>query len=201
MKRFFIFSILFLLLFTASCQIKDHTIQAKKGPLLTKLSQDSADMEAYPGIITPHPSIEDLSGYPEPIANPLLPIDQLPSIPTAVIPQPGKGSISGVLFSFTNHMLVPKTTYYLTLGWGEDKTEPPPGFSGPNSRNGDIIGISDEFGNISLDAIPPGTYYLAVESAMNWVAAVNSDLNPTLRPIIVEANKKVELGIIYLSWP
>lgn len=201
MKRFFLPLILIILLFS-SCNVQYNAHLMKKGAFFSSQTPQSPGIiEAYPGFLNPQSSQKAWSGYPAPIEDPILPLDQLPSVPTAVMPQPGKGSISGVLFSFTNHMIVPKTFYYLTPGWGTDKSQPPPGFSGPNIKNGDIIGRSDEKGQISLDAVSPGTYFLVVESGMNWVAGVNSDLNPTLRPIIVEADKKSELGIIYLSWP
>lgn len=202
MKHFFLPLSLIVLFLLLSCNVQPNTQIAKKDSLsISQNSQSPGVMEAYPGFLTPQTSQKPLSGYPNPIEDPIFPLDKLPSVPTAVIPKSGKGSISGVLFSFTNHMIVPKTFFYLTPGWGVDKNQPPAGFSGPDIRNGDISGRSDEKGQISLDAVPPGTYFLVVESGMNWVVGVNSDLNPTLRPIIVEADKKSELGIIYLSWP
>lgn len=115
------------------------------------------------------------------------------------IPEPGKASVSGLLYSFTGKGPIPGTLFYLTpVGELDD---PPNVLVGPRSDQGDIRGISDDKGQIVLNNVPPGNYYLVVWAPYNWILAVESETDATPRLIILEPNQRVNLGIIYLSWP
>jgi len=118
----------------------------------------------------------------------------------APIPEAGKASISGVLYSFTSDGPIPETVLYLTPARGEAK-RPPSILVGPRKELGDIQGVSDDHGQIFLNNIPPGNYYLAVWAPYDWILAVESTTDITPRLIELEPNQREALGIIYLSWP
>ena len=123
--------------------------------------------------------------------------------PTLEVPLPesGKASVGGVLYTYTGHGPIPGTTFYLTLARGDAEPRPPAVFTGPEAEAGDILGTSDEGGWISLNNIPPGKYYLAVWAPYNWIIADESDVDRTPRLITLEADQQLDLGRIYLSWP
>jgi hypothetical protein len=152
------------------------------------------------------------SGYPAPLNNAIegypgsdviiKPGAGVPTPPTtAPDPEPGKASISGVLYSFTSDLVLADTQFYLTLGWGEDHTSQPLSFIGPMEEIGDIFLKSDMDGYFYINNIPPGNYYLAVMAPYNWAAAVISDTNVNLRLIQLKEGDKVQLGVVYVSWP
>ena len=119
----------------------------------------------------------------------------------APVPEEGKASVTGVLYTFSGHGPIPKTVFYLTPAVGKEKRNPPSIFVGPRKEHGDIQGMSDAQGRIFLNNIPPGNYYLAVWAPYNWILAVESESDPTPRLIVLEPNQRANLGIIYLSWP
>jgi len=114
-------------------------------------------------------------------------------------PGPGKAAISGVLYTFTGKGPIPGTLFYLTPAG--DQSTPPPALMGIREENKDVSGQSDNQGRIVLNNIPPGRYYLAVWAPYNWILAVESDADSTPRLIVLEPNQRVNLGVIYLSWP
>lgn len=124
---------------------------------------------------------------------------EIPSeVPT---PQEGKAAVSGVLYTFTGKGPVPGTVFYLTPAKGEDN-RPPVAYTGPNEEAGDVAGQSNEKGQIALNNIPPGSYYLVVWAPYNWVMAVESDVDMTTpRLIQLSADQKQNLGKIYVGWP
>jgi hypothetical protein len=131
-----------------------------------------------------------------------IPVNELPQAPqNAPDPQKGLAAISGVVFSYTTSILVPQTMVYLTQGWGSDKTQSPPAFLGPNKSNGDISATTNNKGELFMDNIPPGNYFLAVSAPYNWSEAITSPKDNKPRLIIVKADNKYVLGIIYISWP
>jgi hypothetical protein len=72
---------------------------------------------------------------------------------------------------------------------------------GIQEENKDVSGQSDNQGRIVLNNIPPGRYYLAVWAPYNWILAVESASDSTPRLIVLEPDQRVNLGVIYLSWP
>lgn len=120
-------------------------------------------------------------------------------IPDPPIPQPGKASISGLLYSFTGAGPIPGTLYYLTPA--KEQGSPPVILVGPREDEGDIRGVSGDQGQIVLNNIPPGSYYLVVWAPYNWILAVESELNMTPRLITLKPNQRLNLGIVYVPWP
>lgn len=125
-------------------------------------------------------------------------VDEFPVSPTAPSPQPGKGAISGVIFSANARFVIPETTIYLVSGIGEKK-EPPVILLGP-SRD-DMLIKSDINGEFKKDDIIPGTYYLVISSPpYDWALGYK---NLNLEPVVVSisANEKIDLGIVFVYWP
>lgn len=126
-----------------------------------------------------------------------------PPEPPAEAPPPiqGKASISGVVYSYTIARIVPKTLFYLTPAVGEGQNLMPTLLIGPEEQNGDIHGTTNLLGQINLDDVPPGNYYLIVWAPYNWSIAENSPSEQ--RPRLIELNQgdSKALGILYVSWP
>jgi len=122
----------------------------------------------------------------------------IPTEPPA--PAAGKASLTGILYSYSGHAPIPETIFYLTPAVGETKQHPPLVFVGPREEQGDIQGISDTEGQIFLNDIPPGNYFLAVWAPYNWILAAESDTDPTPRLIVLEPDQREDLGTVYVSW-
>jgi hypothetical protein len=133
------------------------------------------------------PSAEDRPGH-------VLPLE-------APTPQPGRASLSGVLYSFTMSRTVPGTAFYLTPAVGDARNEPPSILSGPRPGQSNLQGQSDDSGRIVLDSVPPGKYYLAVWAPYSWVLAARSDSDVEPQLISLENGQRLNLDVIYLSWP
>jgi len=125
--------------------------------------------------------------------------DLLSLIPDPPVPEPGKASISGLLYSISGKGPIPSTLYYLTPS--KEPDTPPNILVGPRDEEGDVRGTSDDQGRIVLNNIPPGSYYLAVWAPYNWVLAVESETDMTPRSINLQVNQQVNLGVVYLPWP
>jgi hypothetical protein len=130
---------------------------------------------------------------------------RVPGLPIAPkeapLPAEGKASISGVLYSYTIPVVVPGTLFYLTRASGSDKRSISPIITGVHTEAGDISGMSGDEGQISLNDIPPGNYFLVVWAPYNWVPADVSPTNQSARLIELAAGQREPLGIVYLSWP
>lgn len=160
---------------------------------------------------TPTNEIVQLGAYPSPIGSSAYPMTDggqgsplliTPNPPReAAQPEPGKGSISGTLYSPLEKMVIPDTQFYLTAGWGDNKNEVPPVFVGPQVDKGDIDLRSDSQGNFSINNIPPGNYYLAVWAPFTWDIAQVSDKDTKPLLLEIKADQKYVLGIVNVSWP
>lgn len=150
---------------------------------------------SFPASMEPTPATELSREAPSPVQGEPL------SAPSQDPPEPGSGkaAISGVLYTFTGKGPIPGTLFYLTPAG--DQSTPPPALMGIREENKDVSGQSDSQGRIVLNNIPPGRYYLAVWAPYNWIIAVESDTNPTPRLIVLEPDQRLDLGMIYLSWP
>ena len=164
-------------------------------------TDNPANLEAaYP---TPQEPMS-MEGYPSPVVNTriILKSGELPVAPTTVPdPEEGKGSISGVIFSFTTNTLLAETNFYLTSGIGEDKKIFPSVFFGPQPQNGDVTGRTNDKGEFYLNNVPPGNYYFVVEAPYNWAIALVKAEDSDPRLIVVEKSTKQMLGIMFVSWP
>ena len=191
-----------LMLLISSCSSTAVPTVPTQGPTAVANLTPTSNLD-YPAPITTQP--ENANAYPMPGGQTRItpfPTGQIPTAPSDA-PQPdnGKASISGTIFSFTTSMVVPKTFYYLTPGWGPQKIDPPPALVGPNEKNGDISAYTDETGQIFLNNIPPGNYYLAVSAPYSWSVAEISPTDNKPKLITLAANQKYPLGVIYVSWP
>ena len=129
-------------------------------------------------------------------------VGELPGAPmSAPEPEPGKASISGIFFSYTIRQTIPETAFYLTSGIGPDQREMPPILIGPRSEKGDISGRSSPDGQIALNAIAPGCYYLVVWAPYNWAVAQVSETDNSPLLLELSADQARQLGVIFLSWP
>ena len=147
-------------------------------------------------------SENNIISYPGPTDETIAPEDiKLIQFEDIHTPEPGKGAIGGVLYSFTVNFLLPGTRYYLTPSVGDDENSFFPILVGPIEENGDISGITDVNGYLNLSNINPGNYFLIVEAPYNWSVAVNSPTDQEPYLITVLENEKKALGILYVSWP
>ena len=127
----------------------------------------------------------------------------LPAAPSDVpAPLPGKAAISGVLYSFNSSQIVPGTLFYLTKAVGDDKQSMPFVLIGPNDEAGDIRGQSDAKGQFTLNAVPPGSYFLIIwNPPYDWEPGVISGEDHTPRLIQLSADEKKQLGVVFVSSP
>lgn len=125
-----------------------------------------------------------------------------PQPPTPPSPQPGKASVSGILYTFTGNAPIPGTIFYLTPAKEEDNgPRPPMVLVGPHEDQGDYRGTSGPHGEFTINDIEPGNYYLAVWAPYTWVLAINSPSDFTPRLIQLSPNDQINLGLVYVSWP
>lgn len=154
----------------------------------------------------PESPLTTLNGK-EIVANPAYPIDRaalvnLVNNTTAPPPQEGMASVSAVLYSYGLNNAIAGTYAYLTPAEEIEGTPVPPTvFFGPRPENGDVGMETTLQGQFLLDNVPPGNYYLLVWSFADWPAAYWSpdDALPAL--ITVAAGDRLNLGLLYVSWP
>jgi hypothetical protein len=143
---------------------------------------------------TAYPSIENTSTP--------LPAGILPVAPQeAIEPEEGMASISGLLYSFAERQVLSGMEYFLLQSQAQSGSEKLPSIVSPDPTRGDIIGKSDNNGNINLNNIPPGKYYLVVWSPMNWSLAQVSEEDTTPLVLDLKDGSRIPLGIIYISLP
>jgi hypothetical protein len=129
-------------------------------------------------------------------------ITQLAEETKAPAPQEGMASLSGVLYSPVVNRIIPGTQYYLTPAI-EDNGQLfiPSMFVGPKEERGDVAGTTNEKGQLMLDNIPPGNYYLAVWTIYNWPLAFGAQEDALPLLITVAAGDQQDLGLLYVEWP
>lgn len=185
MMRRFVFGALLISWLITACAVNTPT-------------PSSSDL-AYP-VALPTSTLSANEAYPTfratPILTPVAPMEAPP-------PQPGKGSISGVLYAYAGVTGVLRgTTFYLTPAIGEDKRQIPPFLYGPDTNQGDIISITaDDTGFFALDNVPPGNYFIVVWAPLNWIPAEVSPTVNQARIVEVTEGGQNALGVLYLAWP
>lgn len=118
---------------------------------------------------------------------------------TPPTPVPGKASICGFLTAlYMNLSPIPQTPFYFMAVSDQDKE---PVLINPRLEAGDILGLSDSYGRIMLDNLPPGAYHLVVWAPYGWAFAVKSLDDPTPRMFFFSPNQRYILGLIYVQWP
>lgn len=120
---------------------------------------------------------------------------------TAPVPETGKASVSGMLYTYTGKGPIPGTIFYLTPAVGDSGTELPIAFYGPHAENGDFGGTTDANGCFEINGITPGNYYIAIWAPYNWLIAEESEANPVPRLITLSADESLPLGYLYVAWP
>lgn len=129
-------------------------------------------------------------------------ITQLAQETKASPPQAGMASLSGVLYSPKVNRIIPGTQFYLTPAIEEDgQSYIPTMFVGPKEDRGDIAGFTNEKGQLMLDNIPPGNYYLAVWSAYDWLLAFGGATDELPLLLTLEDGAQRDLGLLYVDWP
>jgi len=202
----FTFAFCAAIIFSAGCTNKQGSTQPTLAPTETGIAYPIENVE------TVYPPLSEGSSNPENIemAYPSLNGDNATPLPIGVVPpapkeapqpDPGKASISGVLYSYTMKQAIPETGFYLLPAVGPEKKGIPSALVAPDASKGAIISRSDAAGNISIKDIPPGNYYLVVWAPMNWTIAQISEQDTT--PMLLELNdgSRTPLGVIYISWP
>jgi hypothetical protein len=116
-----------------------------------------------------------------------------------VIPEKGKAALSGLLYSLNFRRPIPGTAFYL-IPAAADK-QPPEVLFGPRKEKGEILGFSDEQGNILLKDVPPGDYFVAVWAPLNWILAINGPVDENPRLLSLGPDESKALGTISFPWP
>ena len=127
---------------------------------------------------------------------------QLANETKAPAPQEGMASLSGVLYSPGINRIIPGTQFYLTPAIEDNgQLYIPTMFVGPQLDKGDVAGISNEKGQIMLDNIPPGNYYMPVWAIYNWPLAFGAKDDKLPLMITLKAGEQRDLGLLYVEWP
>jgi hypothetical protein len=156
---------------------------------------------AAPPTESPIPTQVPSPQVQSPVATPSS-VEVSPAATPAEIPVPeeGKAAIIGVLYTFSGHGPIPGTAFYLTPALGETN-RPPQVLAGARDEEGDVRGESGPQGQVALNQIPPGSYYLAVWAPYAWILAVESEDDQTPRLITLDPDQRQDLGMIYVAWP
>lgn len=164
----------------------------------------ACDTAPAPAAISTESSPTTPSAYPRPAgsAYPLSPnpIPATTAVPPADVPEPvtGKAALSGILYSVRVKYVLPDTMFYLKR-LAATPSSVLPVLSGP--EEGDYQSKTDPKGYVRLNDVPPGDYYFAVWDAYSWVPAIKSPSDGALLPIHLDANQRLNLGIINVPWP
>lgn len=129
-------------------------------------------------------------------------ITQLAAETKSTPPQKGMAAISGVLYSPKVNRIIPGTQFYLTHAIEDNgQTYIPSMFVGPKVDKGDVAGISNEKGQVFLDNIPPGKYYMPVWTIYDWLLAFGRQDDEMPLLITLEEGEQLDLGLLYVDWP
>lgn len=157
-------------------------------------TQASAQATLQPAVQGPHIEIM--------VPSDLAVITQLAQDTKAPIPKDGMASLSGLLYSPAINRIIPGTQFYLTPAIEDNgQLYIPSMFVGPQVEKGDVLGFSNEKGQIVLDNVPPGNYYMAVWTVYNWPLAFGAQEDNLPLLITVKAGEQRDLGLLYVEWP
>jgi hypothetical protein len=159
--------------------------------------------ESSPRPTTDIPSVADSPLAQSPLPTPLSgsSSSELEVPRDAPVPQAGRAAVSGVLYSIAGKGPVPETLFYITPARGDSGQALPVVLDGPHDEDGDIKGTSDKKGWIALSDVPPGSYFLVVWAPYSWNVATESEAGLTPRLITLEADQRLNLELIFVSWP
>ncbi|MCC6457420.1 MAG: hypothetical protein IT328_20865 [Caldilineaceae bacterium] len=117
-------------------------------------------------------------------------------------PAEGFGSLSAVLWSHGIKQAIFGTQFYLTPADEVDgEFVPPEIYFGPQPENGDVGSKTNLIGQVQLDNIPPGHYYMLVWTVYNWLSVFQSPDSTEPLLITIEEGDQLELGVLYSNWP
>ena len=117
-------------------------------------------------------------------------------------PQEGMGAIGGVIYYYGIKEAVPGTQFYLTAVEEVDGEFVPPSVNfGPRLEMGDIVGTTTMQGQVQLDNVPPGNYFMLLWTVYNWLSVYPSEGAPAPLLITIEEGDQLDLGVIYTNWP
>jgi hypothetical protein len=188
-----------LLLSSCSPSVKEVLPQAGNG---SSTGGASTTSKAYPtaGSGDQQSSGTGEKAYPAGKQAKIYAANETPPVPEkAPSPKPGKASISGTLFSYTTRITIPGTQFYLIPS--NDKKIPAL-IVGPDPSKGDIISRTDENGQIAMDDIAPGNYYIAVWDNYSWTPVVDpSKQDAPPRLIELKEGDAQPLGLMNVVWP
>jgi len=130
------------------------------------------------------------------------PVATVPIQPESLVvptPSPGKGILTGKLYTVTGNGPIPYTIFYLVpaIDGAEEKSLPE--VLSPQKARGDIQGKSDGQGMFVVQDIPPDEYYMLIWRPYSWLVVENPDSTPRL--ISVEADHILDLETVSLAWP
>jgi hypothetical protein len=199
-KSVFLPVFLISLFFITSCSPTPATVNP--GASSSSTADYPAPVEQGLGVQGyPTPDLSNMQAVPYPLTTEIK-IDLPPDPPdSAPEPETGKASISGALFSYTQKIRLAGTIAYLTPATGDKKDQMPSILIGPKSEKGDYTFKTDDKGNFELNNVPPGKYFMIVQSPLTWdeVQTSETDLKPLLFDL--QADQKHILGALVLSWP
>jgi len=129
-------------------------------------------------------------------------ISELAADTKADPPSSGKASISAVLYSPSINRVIPGTAFYLTKAIEDNgKLLIPTLFGGPNPEKGDIAGFTNDYGQLILQDVAPGNYYLVVWTVYNWPLAFAGPDEPLPLLLQLSPDETRDLGLLYVEWP
>ncbi len=116
-------------------------------------------------------------------------------------PEKGMASISGLLYHYARDQVIPGTQFYLTPAIIDgDKVYPPTMYVGPQPEKGDVLGFTNNEGQLFLTNVPPGKYYIAVWAVYDWFVVQETEESGKPLLLTLEAGDKVNLGLLYTQW-
>lgn len=111
-------------------------------------------------------------------------------------PEPGKASVSGVIYSNSSSTALSGFQFYFTLAQGENGDEVPPVLAGAFSEKGDILVNAGSRGEFQINNIPPGNYYIILIAPGDYLVAINSKTDEKPRMVTLNADEAQPLGLI-----
>jgi len=119
----------------------------------------------------------------------------------APIPEKGFGTLTSLVWSTNiNQVVGGVQTYLVKADEVDGKFFPPAILRGP--KESDVYGNTNAAGQVQLEKIPPGHYYMMVWTVYNWLDAfstTDADAKPTL--ITVNDGDRLNMGVQYTNWP
>ncbi len=191
MKKFF--SLITLLCFVLSaCNV------ASPSPTVMPIMPNS--INGYP--VPPTQSLSQLStAYPDPLAFAVKNVDPKTITPPkeAPVPESGKASISGILFSKSSSTILTNFRLYVTLAQGPDKNAVPPILAGPIKDLGDVTATTGQDGKFEFNNLNPGNYYLIVVMPTDYSVVEKSLTDEQAQLIQLSPNQQNPIGLAVIQ--